>query len=254
MLRFAINHMTIANASFETLLDVAVMLGCEGVEIRTDLTTELFDGISAQIAGVMARERGLRILALAEITRFNDSATHSAAASESLMATAAECGAEAISLIPCDDGQIQSGEQRKNALLRALETLKPLLQSHDLVGLIEPLGFESSSLRSKREAVEGIEALNASGTFKLIHDTFHHTLAGDELVFPEYTGLVHVSGVIEPALVRSDMRDEHRVLVTEQDRLGNVRQLSALRTGGYSGPVSMEAFSPLVHRLCRSGC
>lgn len=41
---FAINPMTATSASYERLLDVAVMLGCAGVEIRTDSRTELFDG------------------------------------------------------------------------------------------------------------------------------------------------------------------------------------------------------------------
>jgi 2-keto-myo-inositol isomerase len=59
----------------------------------------------------------------------------------------------------------------------ALKALKPMLEDHDLVGMVEPLGFEICALRYKSEAVEGIEAIGGKGRFKLVHDTFHHTLA-----------------------------------------------------------------------------
>jgi 2-keto-myo-inositol isomerase len=45
------------------------------------------------------------------------------------------------------------------------------------------------------------------------------------------------------------MRDEHRVLVDDGDRLGNLEQLDALLSAGYEGPISYEAFSPIVHGL-----
>ena len=61
-------------------------------------------------------------------------------------------------------------------------------------------------------------------------------------------GIVHISGVVDPELAVNAMRDEHRVLVDEQDRLGNVAQIAALRAQGYAGPLSFEAFSPLIHQ------
>ncbi|HLQ19819.1 MAG TPA: sugar epimerase, partial [Tabrizicola sp.] len=66
-------------------------------------------------------------------------------------------------------------------------------------------------------------------------------------LFPEYTGIVHVSGVVDQEVGINEMRDPHRVLVTPQDRLGNVEQIAALQAAGWSGPVSYEAFSPEVH-------
>lgn len=45
------------------------------------------------------------------------------------------------------------------------------------------------------------------------------------------------------------MRDAHRVLVDEADRLGNIAQIEALLAAGYAGPISYEAFSPAVHAL-----
>jgi len=43
------------------------------------------------------------------------------------------------------------------------------------------------------------------------------------------------------------MRDEHRVLVDDHDRLGNIEQLQSLLAAGYDGPISYEPFSPVVH-------
>jgi len=62
-------------------------------------------------------------------------------------------------------------------------------------------------------------------------------------MFPELTGLVHISGVDDPTLARADMRDAHRVLVGRLDRLGSIRQMQALRAAGYAGPFSFEPFA-----------
>ena len=82
-----------------------------------------------------------------------------------------------------------------------------------------------------------------------MHDTFHHTLAGGGETFPEHTGIVHISGVTDPTLSIDQMEDAHRVLVTADDRLGNVEQLRALLAAGYAGPISYECFAPSVHAL-----
>jgi 2-keto-myo-inositol isomerase len=139
--------------------------------------------------------------------------------------------------------------ERQAALRVALKALKPMLEDHDLLGMVEPLGFEICALRYKSEAVEGIEAVGGSGRFKLVHDTFHHTLAHGGPIFPEHTGIVHVSGVVDQEVSLSQMRDSHRVLVTPGDRLGNIEQIAALQAAGYAGPISYEAFAPEVHSL-----
>jgi 2-keto-myo-inositol isomerase len=86
------------------------------------------------------------------------------------------------------------------------------------------------------------------GTYFMVHDTFHHALAGFGPIYPDLTGIVHVSGV-KDMIALDDMRDPHRVLVDADDVLGNVAQLRALRAAGYAGPVSYEPFAPSVHAL-----
>ncbi|QYK42153.1 MAG: TIM barrel protein [Paracoccaceae bacterium] len=247
MTAFALNHMTVAPQGFAATIDLAAALGCVGVELRNDLPQPLFDGMSPATAGAMLRERRLRLLALAEVKRFNDWSADKADEALALMRTARAAGAEAVSLIPRNDGQGMGNGERQAALRLALKALKPMLEDHDLIGLIEPLGFEVCALRHKSEAVDAIEALGVRGRFRLVHDTFHHTLAGDGAFFPEHTGIVHVSGVTDPAVAVGSMRDPHRVLVDAADRLGNIDQIAALQALGWTGPISFEAFSPEVH-------
>lgn len=244
---FSVNHMTMANASYQELLDVAGGLNCVGVELRTDLASELFGGSTAEAAATSAQNQGLRILALSEVKAFNDLSDEKLDQAESLMKIARACGAEAISLIPRNDGQFTEESVRKTQLREALVALEPLLNSYNLIGLIEPLGFEESSLRFKGEVVDIIESLGATERFKIVHDTFHHHLSGEDAFYPSHTGMVHISGVVDSNLASHQMQDAHRVLVDESDCLDNIGQIKALLEGGYTGPFSYEAFSPEVH-------
>lgn len=249
MLPKALNHMTVARMSYAQLLDTAAALGCVGVEVRNDLPQPLFDGIDPVKAGEMAREKGLRILALAEVKRFNDWSADKAKEAADLIKIAVACGAEAVSLIPRNDNLGMGNGERQANLRMALKDLKPMLEDANLVGMVEPLGFEICALRYKEEAVEAIEALGAKGRFKLVHDTFHHTLAHGGPIFPEHTGIIHISGVEDAALAINEMGDQHRVLVTDKDVLGNVAQIAALEAAGFTGAISFEAFAPETHAL-----
>ncbi len=249
MLSFGLNHMTVARQSFATLLATAKAIGAVGVELRNDLPQPLFDGLAPENAAAALKASGLRLLALAEVKRFNDWSADKRAEALALMKIAQGAGAEAISLIPRNDNQGMGNGERQANLRVALRDLKPMLEDHGLVGLVEPLGFAICALRHKGEAVEAIEALGARGRFKLVHDTFHHFLAGGGPIFADHTGLIHVSGVTAPAIAADEMTDAHRVLVDGRDRLGNIDQIEALAAAGYQGPVSFEAFAPEIHAL-----
>lgn len=249
MILFALNHMTVARLSFRDLVALAARLDCVGIEVRNDLPQPLFDGMDPGAAGDLVRDAGLRLLAVAEVKRFNDWSEDKAAEALALMQIAKAAGAEAVSLIPRNDNYGMGNGERQAALRVALKALKPMLEDHDLLGMVEPLGFEICALRYKSEAVEGIEAVGGTGRFKLVHDTFHHTLAHGGPIFSEHTGIVHVSGVVDQEVSLSQMRDPHRVLVTPGDRLGNIEQIAALQAAGYAGPISFEAFAPEIHAL-----
>jgi 2-keto-myo-inositol isomerase len=237
--------MVAPRSRLDAFFGMAAALGVDAVEIRNDLNgTAIADGTAASTVRSLADAHGLTILSINALQRFNDWTVARAAEARALAAYAAACGAGALVLCPVNDREFQPGEPaRLDGLRQALAELAPILAEHGIVGLVEPLGFADSSLRFKREAVEAIDAVGAADTLRLVHDTFHHAIAGEHAIFPERTGLVHVSGVEDAHLPFSAMRDAHRVLVGPRDRLGNAGQIGRLLDGGYAGHLSFEPFT-----------
>jgi len=248
LLSFAINHMVAPRKSFAELVELARALGLGEVEIRNDLEgVPISDGTPPERIRELAEAGGVRILSINALQRFNDWNDARAAEAKALARYAQGCGAAALVLCPVNDvGYRLTEGERQDRLRRALRGLAPILAGAGIMGLVEPLGFEESSLRLKADAVEAIEELDLGDRFRLVHDTFHHYLAGEVRMFPDWTGLVHISGVDDESLPLSRIRDEHRVLVGPGDILGNIGQIVALMEG-YSGPYSFEPFAASVH-------
>lgn len=248
MLPFALNHMTAPHMAWQPFLDLAKGLGCVGVEFRNDLSTPLFGGADPAEVKAAVASRGLRFLALAEVKMFNDWSDTKQAEAEALMKIAVAAGAESVSLIPRNDGVATGRKDSFQVTQTALRALLPMLKAHGLKAMVEPLGFGVCSLRYKDVLADVIDSIGGVGTYFMVHDTFHHALAGFGPIYPELTGIVHVSGVNDTVYL-DDMRDPHRVLVGADDVLGNVAQIRALRAAGYTGPISYEPFAPCVHDL-----
>jgi len=147
LLSLAVNHMTSPGATFEELLNLAQQNSCVGVEVRNDLETPMFSGMGAAEAGALVAEKGLRILGLAQLNDFNRFTPGRKSLVQQLIQQAAECNAEAICLIPCNDGEDCEKAIRAENLCAALTELAPLLRAAGVKGYIEPLGFITSSLR-----------------------------------------------------------------------------------------------------------
>lgn len=248
--RFALNHMTAPRLDVAAFFDLARKLGVHEVEIRNDLGGDaVAGGLPAERVRALAEDAGLTILSINALQRFNDWNAERESEAIALADYAAACGAKALVLVPVNDGSGRANGERQGNLRIALKALHPILKSRGVLGFIEPLGFEICSLRSKREAKEAIAAVGADATFRLVHDTFHHTLAEEPELYCAATGLVHISGVSDPGASVADLRDPHRVLVDGRDRLNNIGQIQALTAGGYPGPFSFELFAEEVHAL-----
>ena len=251
---FALNHITAPRLNSREFIDLADRLGCVGVELRNDLADKrlseaaFFDGEDPKEVGAYARSKGIRLLGLSEVYAFNRWDDQIKDKVERLISEAQASGAESISLIPSNDGRSEPDQARLDGFRDALSRILPMLEGTKLIALVEPLGFTTSSLRRKREAISVIEEVGGKSRYKLVHDTFHHHLAGETDFFPEWTGIVHISGVVDPSLTPEEMRDEHRILVDTHDRLGNVTQIARLRASGYDGAFSYECFAPSVHQ------
>jgi len=249
-IQFGLNHMIRPALSLDGLFAMAKALGASGVEIRNDIEGKpVLDGTKPDAVRALAGSHGASIISINALQRFNEWNDARAREAGELIAYAAACGAKALVLVPTNDGSGCADGERQANLRNALKHLQPMLKQSGIAGLVEPLGFESCSLRFKSEAAAAIKDTPGGEAFKVVHDTFHHHVAGETQFFPEMTGLVHISGVSDQTVSLEDMRDSHRELVDEHDRAGNILQIKALLEGGYRGPFSFEPFASMVHEL-----
>ncbi len=250
-LPFALNHMVAPRRSPGELMQLARSLGLDRIELRNDLPgVATQDGTPAAGLRREAAQAGVAILSINALQRFDDWNDDRAAEAAALAGYARDCGAAAVVLCPMNaPDDLRGASRRRDDLRTALRELMPVLSACGVHGLVEPLGFMECALRRKRDAADAIEAVGGDGTFSILHDTFHHFVAMEQDVFPELTGLVHISGVEDRAVARDGLRDGHRVLVGAGDIVGNIEQVRRLMRGGYVGPLSFEPFAAGVHAL-----
>ena len=243
-MRFAMNHIVAPRLPLAEFFALARRLGATEVEIRNDLP-DVVGSHPPETVREAAAEAGVTVISINALYPFNLWAGDLPGRALAMADYAAACGARALVMCPLNDGRAVPAADTA----AALRAIRPMLADRGLVGLVEPLGFPISSLRTKAAAAEAIAAAAGEGTFRLLHDTFHHHLAGETAFFPALTGLVHISGVTAPGVAVADMLDAHRVLVDGADRLGNLAQIRALVAAGYDGPFSFEPFATEVHAL-----
>ena len=249
-LRFALNHMVAPSLGLLEFFRLAASLGIAEVEIRNDLDGRpIRDGTSPEAVREAAARGGLAIISINALQRFDDWTTTREREAHELARYAGACEARGVVLVPTNDGSGGSDGERHTRLRGALRALEPILADQGILGLVEPLGFATCSLRSKREAAEAIDEIGGGRRFGLVHDTFHHALAREPEVYPSLTTLIHVSGVTDPTARLADLRDSHRGLLDGGDRLDAAGQIAALVAGGYAGPVSFEPFAAEVQAL-----
>ncbi len=248
-MQFSLNHMVAPKLGYAEFFDLALRLGVNAVEIRNDIPTSLMGNKNAKIIGKLAKDKGITILNVNALQRFNQWNGAKASEAARLAEYAALTGAKALVLCPTNDKKYKpSQEARLEDLRESLAGLAPILQHFGLIGCVEPLGFEECSLRLKAEAVAAIDAVKQSKRFKVTHDTFHHFVAGEKEFFAERTALIHVSGVSDKKHTAATMRDPQRVLVDGHDLIDNRGQVQKLFAAGYKGYVSFEPFAVEVHK------
>jgi 2-keto-myo-inositol isomerase len=247
-----LNRIISPQLSLPEFFQFASDLGFESVELRNDLAgKEVLDGLPDDTVRNLLDATEIKPLTINALYPFEDARALDAnlAKLKRLIADAKRIDCSQIVLCPLNEaGDPRSPGQRADQLVIALNAFGPLLAEAKMTGLIEPLGFSVSALRTKKEALAGISECDYSGSYKLLHDTFHHYLGEETDFFPAETGLVHVSGV-RRGKARSAIADSDRVLVTGDDILDNRGQVATLLSRGYPGPFSYEPFSREVQSL-----
>jgi 2-keto-myo-inositol isomerase len=226
-------------------------LGLNKVELRNDLGSgKILDDYRPDQVNAMTDQLGIQVITINAIQHFNLVAAWDRVVEDvtGMIETARAIGCPNIVLCPNNDIQDRRTAQAfYQDTITALDKLAPLFKKSGITGLVEPLGFEECSLRSKDTTVKAIQEVVGDG-YRLVHDTFHHYLGPDDNVQTFYTGLVHISGV-EADIASRQFKDAHRVLVDRADKLKNLEQIKKLLDRGYEGDFSFEPFSEDVHQM-----
>ncbi len=241
--RFCINRKIAPSLSIEAFFRLVNSLGLNKVELRNDLPSgKVTDDLTPQQVRELADRYHIEILTINAVYPFNCRTEEVRNLTESLLKEAKAVGAKSLVLCPLNDGT----EVPASETLNALRDLAPLFAFYGIHGLIEPLGFPQSSLRSSAQAQTLIH--DARVPFKLLIDTFHHHLypqADEEFAQVDMAeiGLVHLSGV-EDTRPRETLTDNERIMLTPKDQLQSCEQVKNLEARGYQGVYAFEPFSP----------
>ena len=256
-LKISLNRIIYPKLKLEDFFKFAQDLDLSKIELRNDLPGgKIIDGYTPGQLKELSKKYGVEILTINALQKFNLSAILPETIKEmkKLINLSLSIDCKAIVLCPNNDvnDKRNSGEIFKETV-KALKSFGPLFQDSGIQGYLEPLGFEECSLRSLVTAMKAIQESNYP-VYKIVHDTFHHHLGPDTFDTIKndydisYTGLIHISGV-ECEMPINEYRDNHRVLVTTQDRLQTKEQIELLLKLGYAGNISFEPFSQKVQEM-----
>ncbi|UIL54789.1 MULTISPECIES: TIM barrel protein [Pantoea] len=245
--RFCVNRKIAPNLSIERFFNLVTQLGLNKVELRNDMKSgRVTDDLTGEEVNALARQSGIEIVTINAVYPFNQLSEDLLQRTRQLLSDAQAVGAASLVLCPLNDGTPISAAET----VTALQTLAPLFADYGIQGLVEPLGFPQSSLRSAALAQTLIK--EAGVPFRLLIDTFHHHLYEDaekefeQGVDVQQIGLVHLSGVTDPRPV-AQLTDEERIMLSADDRLRSKQQVEQLEKRGYTGLYAFEPFSSVMN-------
>ncbi|KAB8312443.1 inosose isomerase [Erwinia endophytica] len=244
--RFCINRKIAPNLSIDAFFQLVHSLGLNKVELRNDMRGgKVTDNHATAEVRSLTKRLGLEIITINALYPFNLPDDALMARAEGLLKDAQTIGAKALVMCPLNDGTPVTAD----ATLAAMKKLAPLFERYGIEGLVEPLGFPASSLRSAVQTQALIR--DACVPFRLVLDTFHHHLYEQaEAEFAQNIdingiGLVHLSGV-EDTRPTEQLTDEERIMLSDADVLRSVAQVRRLEKMGYRGIYSFEPFSSVM--------
>src|ERR1700716_2457561 len=158
----------------EEFLKFTADLGIKYVEVRNDFTDKgILDGLSDAALQKAFNDTGIKALTINALYPFEDIKVlkENIEKLKGLIAEAQRINCPQIVLCPLNDANDKRNPaQRADELAAALDAYGPLFDDSSMTGLIEPLGFEICSLRTKKAALEGIANCKYPGFYQLLHD------------------------------------------------------------------------------------
>lgn len=244
--RFCVNRKIAPNLTIEQFFQLVSECGINKVELRNDMNTAgVIDDLSVDQFNQLKQKYNIEVISINALYPFNiidDSLKNKA---KELIKIAQQIDSKSLVLCPFNETLSISPQEKEKLIADSVNYFNDLFVNAKVQGLIEPLGFNSSSLRSFSFINNLIQQTNVH--FKLVFDTFHAYLSEvDEAEMKKINidniGLVHISGVTE-AIERDLLADEHRVMLSPEDILKSKQQINQLEVLGYQGIYSFEPFS-----------
>jgi 2-keto-myo-inositol isomerase len=243
---FAMNRTCAPQLPLADFITLVAGAGITAIEIRNDIAgREFMDGTEPQAILDQLQAANIQIASVNALQRFNDWNSDRETEAKALMGYAARLGAPGVVLCPVhnpDHGW--SAVEAEENLRTGLRHLRPILQDLGVKGYVEPLGMTGSTMKRQSMAVAAIADIDGFDVYELCYDTFQFFRCGDTVLFPERIGLAHMSGIDRKDLPPGELTEPDRVLIGDDDRVENIRQLRVLKAAGYAGFVSMEPFNP----------
>jgi len=258
--KIALNRIVYPSISLPDFIQLASELGVHKIELRNDiLQKNILDSYSPEKIRNILEEEKVRVITINALQNFNVAEIFSENLDElkTLIKTAKEINCSEVVFCPSNSGQNRENDpETYRTTIKALIYFAPVLEENNMKGLIEPLGFPTSSLRSISLAQKLIRESGCT-SYRIVHDTFHFYLGTDKIqdLLTGYDKslieLVHISSV-DKTTSALNLKDGDRVLpdmVDRQDILNSREQIKALADIGYRGDISFEAFSNKVQEL-----
>ncbi len=255
--RISLNRIIYPDLSLEDFFKFTADLDLNKVELRNDLYGKgIIDTYSPVQIRDLSKKYAIEILTINALQKFNLGKVLPDTIKELKRLINLSLSIDCKAIVLCPNNDVNDRRDSKEIFKETVEALKsfaPLFEESGLLGYVEPLGFQESSLNSQVTAMEAIKESNCSN-YKIVHDTFHHHIGPDtfdiikENYNPFYTGLVHISGV-ESFIPIEQYRDNHRILVSAQDRLESKEQIELLLKLGYKGDISFEPFAKEIQNM-----
>ncbi len=264
--RFALNRIIAPTLDFEEFIAFTSDTGIRKVELRNDIPGKgIIDSLPPARAREILGKHGVEVLTINALQRFDVESLLESNIDElkEMIHIARQIGCRAIVMCPDNEGNNRYNNDA-GRFITSLKKYAPFLEEAEMQGFIEPLGFNTSSLRSILEAQEILKGTVAD-TYRIVLDTFHFFLGKDSVIEMQKQyeinkiGIVHVSGVRKSHDSKSNgssgsesritYSDEDRILPRSDDLLRTREQLDLLFTLGYKGDISFEPFSSSIHRM-----
>jgi 2-keto-myo-inositol isomerase len=253
----ALNRIASPRLGLEAFYRLCRLAGIGKAELRNDLPGKgIIDGLPPREAARAAKNAEIEVISINALQKFNLKSARTPVLKDlkRLLELCRDISCPALVLCPNNDpADRRSPAERRAETADSLAAFAPLFRDANVTGLVEPLGFGISSLPSAALASDIIRESGAD-CYKILLDTFHHYIGPETQnilgarLEASRIGLVHISGV-EEDLPRESLRDEHRVLPSDRDRMNSREQVRTLLEAGYGGNISFEPFSPRIGDL-----